>query len=349
MLDDSIYKRLGEIIPKERLLRSEPMSRHTSFRIGGPADLLVQINNEEELAKILAVLGESETDYILIGNGSNLLVADEGYSGVVLKLAGDFEELRQDEKDECLVHVGAARLMSSVSAFLTERGLSGFEFASGIPGSIGGAVFMNAGAYGGEMKDIVESVRIMPKKRPFDYAQGDSICHSEGAKRVEESLSELLRSEAYLETNLKMIKQISNADMRFGYRHSRIQEEPWIVLSVTLRLQNDSPETIKERVAELTARRNAKQPVNLPSAGSTFKRPAEGYAAALIEEAGLKGYRVGGAAVSEKHAGFVVNEGGASCEDVLAVMRHVRKTVFEKTGIELEPEVRLINCELLSF
>ena len=310
MISENLLKKIDHIIPEERLFYDEPMSRHTSFRIGGPAALLVQINTEDELADILEDLDMEQEGFLLVGNGSNLLVSDEGYPGIALKLAGDFESVYQDEEDECVVHVGAAKLMSGVSAFLTDRGLSGFEFASGIPGSIGGAVFMNAGAYGGEMKDIVKSVSVKMVSKPF-------TSHT-----------------------------IKNEDMNFGYRTSRIQEGDMIALSVKMRLKKDDPSEIAARVAELAAKRNSKQPVNLPSAGSTFKRPAEGYAAALIEEAGLKGYRVGGAAVSEKHSGFVVNEGGATCEDVLAVMRHVRETVFKKSGIMLEPEVRLINCKL---
>ena len=246
---------------------------------------------------------------MLIGNGSNLLVSDEGYPGIMIKLGGCFDDIVTDTEDPCLVHAGAAKLMSGVSSFLTEHGLAGFEFASGIPGSIGGAVFMNAGAYGGEIKDVAESVRVMA-------SDGSSI------------------------------RSFSNEEMDFSYRHSRAAEGDMIILSAALRLCPDERDAIAARVAELQTKRNAKQPVNYPSAGSTFKRPAGGYAAALIEQAGLKGFRAGGAEVSEKHSGFVINTGGASCEDVLAVMRHVRETVFDMSGIMLEPEVRLIGCSL---
>lgn len=302
-------ERMEGIIPAERLLRDEPMSLHTSFRIGGPAAVFVVTENEEELSAVLAALAETGAEHLLIGNGSNLLVADEGYPGVTVKLAGDFESIVQDEEDPCLVRVGAARLMSSTSAFLTERGLAGFEFASGIPGSIGGAVFMDAGAYGGEMKDVVESVRVM---------------NPDGSG----------------------LRTLTNAEMDFSYRHSIAEESGMLILSAVLRLKKDDPHEIAARVAELAAKRNAKQPVAYPSAGSTFKRPVGGYAAALIEASGLKGYRVGGAEVSEKHAGFVINTGGATAEDVLSVMRHVREKVYEDSGIMLEPEVRLINCSL---
>ena len=302
-------EKISGLIPEERLRRDEPMELHTSFRTGGPAAAFAVTVNEDELSAVLSALAETGAEHMLIGNGSNLLVADEGYPGVIVKLGGDFEMIEQDEEDPCLVRVGAARLMSSASVFLTGRGLSGFEFASGIPGSIGGAVFMNAGAYGGEMKDVVESVRVM-------NADGSGA------------------------------GTLSSEDMDFSYRHSAAEKGDMIILSAVLRLRKDEPEAIAARVAELAAKRSAKQPVNFPSAGSTFKRPVGGYAAALIEESGLKGYRAGGAEVSEKHAGFVINTGGATTEDVLAVMRHVREKVFEDSGIMLEPEVRLINCSL---
>ncbi len=296
-------------VPDDRVLCEEPMSRHTSFRIGGPAAAFVTVNDEEELAAVLSAVTAAGAEHMIIGNGSNLLVSDEGYPGIMIKLGGDFESITRDADEPCRVKVGAAMLMSRTSAFLTENGLSGFEFASGIPGSIGGAVFMNAGAYGGEIKDVVRSVRVMDPDG----------------------------------TNLRTV---SNEDMQFSYRHSVAEDEGILILSAEMELTEDDPEEIAKRVAELQFKRNSKQPVNYPSAGSTFKRPVGGYAAALIEQSGLKGYTVGGAQVSEKHSGFVINIGEASCEDVLAVMRHVRETVFADSGIMLEPEVRLINCSL---
>lgn len=296
-------------VPEDRVLRNEPMSRHTSFHIGGPAAAFVTVNNEEELASVLAAVSSAGAEHMVIGNGSNLLVSDAGYPGIMIKLGGDFESIERDKEDPCRIRVGAAVLMSRTSAFLTENGLSGFEFASGIPGSIGGAVFMNAGAYGGEIKDVVKSVRVMDPDG----------------------------------TNLR---DVSNEDMHFSYRHSMAEDEGVLVLSAEMELTEDDPDEIANRVAELQHKRNSKQPVNYPSAGSTFKRPVGGYAAALIEQSGLKGYTVGGAQVSEKHSGFVINIGGASCEDVLAVMRHVREKVLADSGILLEPEVRLINCSL---
>ena len=302
-------EKLSGIVPEDRLLRGESMSSHTSFRVGGPAAAFVTVRDEGELAAVLQILNETGVDYLLAGNGSNLLVADEGYPGIVVKLGGEFEGAEQDEEDGTTVRAGAANLMSRVSNYLTERGLSGFEFASGIPGSIGGAVFMNAGAYGGEIKDIATSVRLMSP-------DGSSV------------------------------RDVTADEMEFSYRSSKVQKTGEIILSLTMKLREDDPKEISARVAELQAKRNEKQPVSYPSAGSTFKRPQNGYAAALIEEAGLKGYRVGGATVSEKHSGFVINDGGATADDVLAVMRHVREKVYENSGIMLEPEVRLINCKL---
>jgi len=306
---DTAIKEIRQVIPEDRVLLDEPMSKHTSFRIGGPASALVIAGDEAELSGILKICTDVNAEHILIGNGSNFLVADEGYPGIMICLGGAFDEISIDAGDDTLVRVGAAKLLSRTSAFLTEHGLAGFEFASGIPGSIGGAVFMNAGAYGGEMKDVVVSVRVMEK-------DGSAV------------------------------REIPGSDMDFSYRHSMAEDTGVIVLSAVLRLTKDEPGAIAARVSELQTKRNAKQPVNYPSAGSTFKRPKVGYAAALIDEAGLKGYRVGGAMVSEKHAGFVINAGGATAEDVLAVMRHIREEVYRNSGIMLEPEVRLINCGL---
>ena len=311
-MHENIIKTIDRIcgyVPGDRVLRDEPMSRHTSFRIGGPAAAFVTVNDEDELADVMSLVTAAGAEHMIIGNGSNLLVSDAGYPGIMIKLGGDFESVARVADDPCRVRAGAAMLMSRTAAFLTENGLSGFEFASGIPGSMGGAVFMNAGAYGGEIKDVVRSVRVMD-------ADG---------------------------TNLRTV---SNEDMRFSYRHSMAEDEGILILSAEMELTEDDPEEIAARVAELQFKRNSKQPVNYPSAGSTFKRPVGGYAAALIEQSGLKGYTVGGAQVSEKHSGFVINIGGASCEDVLAVMRHVRETVLLDSGILLEPEVRLINCSL---
>ena len=300
---DWIIEEIMRIVPRERVLTGEPLSGYTSFRIGGPARALVTAANEEELSRTLRLLKDSRIRHILIGNGSNLLIKDGGYNGIVIKLGGDFEEMSCEGQT---IEAGAACLLSRVSALAAGESLAGMEFASGIPGSIGGAVFMNAGAYGGEMKDIVESVRVMSP---------------DGFSTFE----------------------VSADDMEFGYRHSILEENGHIVLKVRLRLEEGNQDDIRARIAELTAKRNDKQPVNFPSAGSTFKRPKGGFAAALIEEAGLKGTSVGGAEVSTKHSGFVINKGGATASDVIDLMKLVSDKVYEKSGIRLEPEVRIIG------
>lgn len=304
---------IREIIPTDRILIDEPMAKHTSFKIGGKADAFIVVNTVDELSNLLKVLIEKNAEYLLVGNGSDLLVSDSGYPGIVIKLAGQFETISfedaKDGKEFSRVKAGAAISLARLNNYLMERGLSGFEFASGIPGTLGGAVYMNAGAYGGEMQDVVRKV---------------SLISPDGKNIVDRSCE----------------------DMNFQYRNSSIQADNYIVLSVELELSNGEKSKIADRINELRDKRNSKQPVHFPSAGSTFKRPKDGFAAALIDEAGLRGFRVGDAQVSEKHTGFVVNVGTASAEDVLNVMRHVQKTVYEKNGIMLEPEVKLINCKL---
>jgi UDP-N-acetylmuramate dehydrogenase len=300
---EQIYELLSKAIPKERIRINEPMSEHTSFNIGGPADLFVTVMDEEELATVLRLACENNAHHLIIGNGSNFLVSDKGYRGIIVKLGDAFSDISVEGNE---ITVGAGKLLSGVSAFACRNGLAGLEFASGIPGTIGGAIFMNAGAYGGEMKDIVRSARLMS-------ADGSQV------------------------------KELSKDELGLEYRHSIIQETGDIVLSVVLGLEPDDSEAISARIAELSARRNAKQPVQYPSAGSTFKRPVGGYAAALIESAGLKGYTIGGAKVSEKHSGFIINTGGATCKDVLELMKYVQQKVYENSGIMLEPEVRIIG------
>lgn len=304
-----VISKIQAIVPSERVKLGEYMKEHTSFKIGGPSDVYVEAHNELELKGVLKLMAFSGTEHLLVGNGSNFLVSDAGYRGVIIKLAGDFEYV---EAEGSRLKAGAASLLSSVSTFAAERGLSGLEFASGIPGSIGGAIFMNAGAYGGEMKDVVKRVTLL-------------------SPDGEESFT------------------LSGEEMNFSYRNSGIQESGAIVMSVEMELREDNPEDIKARISELREKRNSKQPVQYPSAGSTFKRPVGGFAAALIEEAGLKGFSVGGAQVSEKHSGFVINTGDASCADVVELMKQVRQRVYDNAGIVLEPEVRIIGEEWESF
>lgn len=291
--------------PEEQILENESMAKHISFRVGGNADFYVTCNNTGELKSLLQYLTKNEIPHMLIGNGSNLLFRDSGYRGVIIHLDGEFQDC---QVEGTTLVAGSGKLLSGTAAVATRNGLAGMEFASGIPGSLGGAIYMNAGAYGGEMKDIVRWVHLMA---------------ADGSREYVKSL----------------------AEMDFSYRHSGIQDTGEIVTKVELELTKDDPEAIQARVAELTEKRVSKQPVNYPSAGSTFKRPVGGYAAALIQDAGLKGTAVGGAEVSEKHSGFIINKGGATATDVLQLMELVEEKVYEMSGIRLEPEVRIIGEE----
>ena len=293
-----MYDYMKTVIPKERILFHEPMSRHTTFRVGGEAECLIMVHREEELAKLFRYMHQIEEEYFILGNGSNLLVGDKGYRGVVLKLDGPMEEIRTEGT---LVRAGAGALLSTVAAKAKDRNLSGMEFAAGIPGSIGGAVVMNAGAYGGEMKQIVVSVRGMDK-------EGE-------------------------------ILTLDNETMEFGYRSSAIRNRPIVVLEVTLRLTEGRREEIGAKMEELAGLRRSKQPLEYPSAGSTFKRPEGYYAGKLIMDAGMRGYRIGGAQVSEKHCGFIVNTGSATAADIRELIEEVQERVQERFHVTLEPEV----------
>lgn len=282
---------------------NEPMSKHTSFRIGGNADCLVNSVSEDELAEVVRYCQSGSIPYYVMGNGSNILVGDNGIRGVVIKLSSGMSEAEVSGE---YIKAQSGVLLSKLANTAMKNSLTGMEFAGGIPGTLGGGVFMNAGAYGGEMKDIVESVRY------FNTADG-SICTAD------------------------------KSELDFGYRHSVFCGSDNIILSATLKLCFGHAEEIKTRMSELAAKRKEKQPLDMPSAGSTFKRPVGYFAGKLIEDSGLKGYTVGGAAVSEKHSGFVVNKGGATARDVLNVISHVQSVVKDKFGVELEPEVRMIG------
>ncbi len=286
-----------------KIIEPAEMKDFTSFKVGGKAEKLVICDCEEDLATVLNILAVEKRAFILIGNGSNTLFTDEGYRGTVVKL-GDFFAQMKCEGNKIIA--GASALMSKVSGFAIENRLSGFEFASGIPGSLGGAIFMNAGAYGGQMEDIVESVRVISK-------DGESF------------------------------RTIYKDELDFGYRHSVIQDTGEVAVEITLGLEKGKREEIEERVAELTEKRNSKQPLAYPSCGSFFKRPEGYFAGKLIEDAGLRGVSVGGAQVSEKHCGFLINKGDATAKDVLALKKLVQDTVYEKFGVRLEPEVRIIG------
>ena len=283
---------------EENVLANEPMKDHTTFRIGGDADAFVRISDKEKLAKVLRYLGQVEIPYYILGNGSNLLVADEGYRGVIIEIAEKMNEVRVE--GSCLV-CQAGALLSKVARTAYENGLTGLEFAAGIPGTIGGGVVMNAGAYGGELKNVVTQVAVMDRA-------GEELI-------------------------------FDNDAMEFGYRTSLIKKYPYIVTEVTLRLVEGDRDVIKAAMDDYGTRRREKQPLEYPSAGSTFKRPEGHFAGALIQDAGLKGYTVGGAQVSEKHSGFVINKGDATAADVRSLMEHVQKIVKAKFNVTLEPEV----------
>ena len=302
MTDMTIFqKNLMEKLPNVELRFDEPMSRHTSFRIGGPVAVMAFPKSAAELAEILKVSALMDITPAILGAGTNVLAPDEGMDGLVVCLKdcmGGMEQL-----DETTIRVAAGVTMTRAAMFAANLGLGGMEFAHGIPGTIGGGVYMNAGAYGGEIKDICTFVDVMDKDGSI-------------TRRTAE-------------------------EMKFSYRHSVLEDEGGIVLAAEFKLVPTSAEDVKAKMKELQAKRSASQPLDLPSAGSAFKRPVGGYAAALIDQTGLKGFQVGGAAVSEKHAGFVVNLGGATAADVRELLQQVSDKVFDRTGIRLEPEVRI--------
>lgn len=277
------------------------LAPYTTFGIGGAARYFYEPTSEEEVVRALEEIRDLGVPYFILGNGSNLLVSDEGYDGAILHLARPFGRIWREGNR---VHAQSGALLAQVARFAAREGLSGLEPMSGIPGSVGGAVTMNAGAYGGETKDVIERVRVLTKDGVREY---------------------------------------TNAEMRFSYRHSLITDEGGIVLETTYLLEPDEPEAIFARIEDFAARRNAKQPVEMKSAGSTFKRPEGHFAAKLIEDAGLKGFRYRNAGVSVKHAGFVVNYGDATAEEVLATIKMVQKIVYERFGVRLEPEMKTLG------
>lgn len=301
-MSNAFIEFLESIVAAENILLEEPMHKHTTFRVGGPAEVFVTVENKEQLEKLIKYLNLVERPYFILGNGSNLLVGDKGYRGVIIRLGGEFNALKTEGT---LLTAGASVLLSAAAREAMEKGLTGMEFASGIPGSIGGGVKMNAGAYDGEMRQIVESVQVM-------YKDGS-------------------------------ILDLDNDTMEFGYRNSVIKNRPYVVLQVSLRLQPGNREEILARMNELAARRKEKQPLEFASAGSTFKRPEGYFAGKLIMDSGLRGARIGGAQISEKHCGFVINDGTATAADIAELIQEVRETVKEKFGVTLEPEVILLG------
>ena len=298
---NSFQEKAAQELPQIKLRFSEPLSKHTSFRIGGPAEVMAFPKNTEELSRILKVSKELDIKPVILGAGTNVLAPDEGVGGLVVCLKDGLNGMEVLEDGRIQVMSGVT--MTRAAVFAANQGLAGMEFAHGIPGTVGGGVYMNAGAYGGEISQICESVTVM---------QMDGT-----------------------------LRTIPGTQMDFGYRHSILEETDGIVISAVFRLREDSSQAIKGRMKELQAKRSASQPLDLPSAGSAFKRPVGGYAAALIDEAGLKGFQVGSAAISSKHAGFAVNLGGATAEDVKKLLQQVSDRVFAASGIRLEPEIRI--------
>ena len=299
---EDLQQRLAQILGEDNVLVDEPMSKHTTFQIGGPADLFVTPDDADELAEAVAACKEVETPFFLLGCGSDLLVSDEGYRGVVLAVGDGITDLTV-EGENLVCEAGVT--LADAAEMACALGLSGLEFACGIPGTVGGAVFMNAGAYGGQIADVLVGIRAL----------------TPDGERVELGVDELA----------------------MGYRTSRVKTDGLIVLSATFELEKADEEGIRAKMDDLTRQREEKQPLELPSAGSTFKRPEGHFAGKLIMDAGLKGYQVGGAAVSEKHAGFVVNVGGATAADVHAVIEHVQAEVLRQFGVSLEPEVLFLG------
>lgn len=301
MISAAVIEALKEIVPAERILFQEPMKLHTTFRIGGPADCLIYLENEDQLCRIQKYLRLVDVPYTVIGNGSNLLVDDGGYRGIVLVIGKYMSRI--EVKDTCLESEAGA-LMSQVAKIAKENGLTGLEFAAGIPGTVGGGAVMNAGAYGGEMSQVVTTVTVVNRN-------GE-------------------------------IMELDNSTMEYGYRTSVIQNQPFVVTKVTFRLQPGDPQEIAAKMEELAIRRREKQPLEYPSAGSTFKRPEGHFAGQLIMEAGLRGYSVGGAKVSDKHCGFIINTGNATAEDVKDVIWEVQRRVKERFHVDLEPEIKML-------
>ncbi len=301
-MNKEIVTQFQEIAGKEQVLIQEPMKNHTTFRIGGPAACFVRPQDAGQVERILHICRENEVPWFILGNGSNLLVSDRGFDGVIIQIYRNMSRI-QVSGHHMTVQAGA--LLSAVAKQALREGLSGLEFASGIPGTVGGAVVMNAGAYGGEMKDVVESVTVLDE---------------EGA-----------------------VRKLAREELQMGYRTSLVKKKGYTVLEAVLKLNDGDPAAISARMEALKEQRVSKQPLEYPSAGSTFKRPEGYFAGKLIMDSGLRGFRVGGAQISEKHCGFVINTGDATAEDVVRLIRQVQDIVYEKFHVKLEPEVRFLG------
>lgn len=301
-MDQKIIERFSNLLGNEKVRINEPMNRHTTFRIGGPADYFLLPSSSEEVKGILKICKEESLQYFILGNGSNLLVSDEGYRGVIIQLYRNYGGLTVEGTE---IRAGAGVLLSQIAAAARNESLTGFEFAGGIPGTLGGAVVMNAGAYGGELKDVLKEAVVMDR-------EGN-------------------------------IFTVPVEKLAMGYRTSLVKTAGYLVLEVVISLKKGSQEEIRDTMKDLADRRISKQPLEYPSAGSTFKRPEGYFAGKLIMDAGLRGYQVGGAQVSEKHCGFVINKGNATAADVCRLMADVQAKVQEQFGVTLEPEVKFLG------
>ncbi len=301
-MTQNFYKELAAILPENRIRTDEPMKQHTTFRTGGLADYFVMPETKEELRGIVALLKSARRPYYIVGNGSNLLISDTGYRGTIIQIYKEMSKITVNGNE---IRAQAGALLSKIAGKALETGLTGFEFAAGIPGTLGGACVMNAGAYGGEMKDVLSEVLVLTPEGEF--------------------------------------VTLSAEELDFGYRTSVIAKKGYIVLEASVILSKGVEKEIRERMEELRRKRVSKQPLEYPSAGSTFKRPKGYFAGKLIEDAGLRGFRIGGAQVSEKHCGFVINREDATSAEILELMKQVSVRVEEKFGVTLEPEVKRLG------
>lgn len=301
---EKLYNKFLEYIPKELIKIDEPMKKHTTFKIGGPVDIFISPSNKEQIKYALKICRENEIPFYLMGNGSNLLVRDKGFRGVIIQI---FKNMSKVEITEDKVWAEAGILLSSLANKIKDNSLTGFEFAAGIPGTLGGAVYMNAGAYDGEIKQVLEN-----------------------AELLDENGNEIV---------------LSNEELELGYRTSILQRNNYILLSARLKLKKGNKKEIEEKMNYLAQQRADKQPINMPSAGSTFKRPPGYYAGKLIMDSGLRGYCIGGAEVSQKHCGFIINKDNATAKDVIDLIEFVQGTVYDKYCVKMEPEIKIIGEE----
>lgn len=323
-----ICQDLTKEIPSEQIYMDEPMSKHTTFKVGGNADIFVKVKNIEELKYVIKIAKKNDIHMYIIGNGSNILVKDSGIRGIVVKI--EFEDIKiEKNENEAIVTVGAGVKLMQLAQELLKNSISGFEFASGIPGTIGGAVKMNAGAYGKEMKDIITTTKCLDLKRYNMIEEKEYIDDIEVTEYIEKS-------------DEPAILDLNNKDQEFEYRNSIFSSKRYVILETKLKLTYGDKEEIEKNMNELKNKRKQSQPQQ-PSAGSTFKRGEDFITAKLIDECGLKGYKIGGAKVSEKHAGFIVNDGNATAQDILELIKYVKDKVYESTGKFIKLEVEVIG------